>query len=217
MLHADLDAHSVFKYADKGFGILFTNSLLNSLEIDITQRRSNKLTFGESDHSDKLLKPYILKGKKAMRCVAWLGEDMTRRLYIGKTKMSVVARRQWGINGNPRPEDPPRSDDGEEDDDEDMSDRPWDLDYLTDGTHPERWRQPELAPWDEDATTPAQGAFPGGRFVVASFADMNGRSQHPGEPNGRTGLKTFETFMRMVELWRLEYQGHTKYFSLYTE
>lgn len=46
------------------------------------------------------------------------------------------------------------------------------------------------------------------RYVPrAGYARINGKSQHRGQPGGRFGLKMFETFMRMVELWELDHKG----------
>ena len=101
----------IFKYANKGFGILIPACLLNTVEINFSQRRPHEGSLARREPSrpwdsdvdyinarshfgyDQVTQE-IVKGKKAVKRIAYMAEDMVWRLYIGATKLTT-RRHRW--------------------------------------------------------------------------------------------------------------------------
>jgi hypothetical protein len=176
----------VFKYADRGFGILFSASLLAASEVHFKSRRPHTLPNSYDWRSRQAPPPppatEVVRGKKAVKKIAWSAQDLVQRFFIGRTKGTELTR------------------------DELLRNHDIDLDnYDSDNDGPYEMR--EMVKIDiqkPDGTTETK------RVPLAGYARINGRLQHVGQPGGRFGLKMFETFMRMVELWRLDYHKQIK-------
>src|SRR5262249_8033364 len=79
----------VFKYADKGFGILFLSRLLEETKVDFRKRY-------DLYQDEPLSKKYpVMTGKKAIMRIAYLARDYVHRFYIGPTEATPLTD-LWG-------------------------------------------------------------------------------------------------------------------------
>jgi hypothetical protein len=175
----------VFKYADRGFGILFPASLLAASEVHFKSRESHTLpnNYDWLERRGGQAPPPsadAVRGKKAVKKIAWSAQDLVQRFYIGKTKGTELTRDEITF-------------------DEDIDD----YDTENEGSYDTR-QMTVIDIQKPDGTKETK------RVPLAGYARINGRVQHVGQPGGRFGLKMFETFMRMVELWRLDYHKQIK-------
>lgn len=51
----------------------------------------------------------------------------------------------------------------------------------------------------------------GAKVPICSFRRLDALKQHIGQPGGRTGIKSFELFLRHCGAWKLECEGRLKY------
>jgi hypothetical protein len=114
----------------------------------------------------------MVYGKKAVKRVAFLGEDTAHRFFLGKTRMESPIIHAYGG-------------------DEMNSDV-------------ESWYGP-----DNRRASPDR--LEGKKYVRASVAAMNSRTQHVAQPGGRGGVGSgFELLMRLAALFKFESQDRLK-------
>ncbi|PWW79756.1 hypothetical protein C7212DRAFT_355530 [Tuber magnatum] len=102
----------VLKYASRGFGILIPASLMNTLTVDFDARKPKTPSCPQAYYRGRYGRygnPHgriVYSGKKAVKRIAFLAQDMIHRFYLGSTPLSALIRAEEGLSD----ED---SDDGE--------------------------------------------------------------------------------------------------------
>ncbi|RPB01905.1 hypothetical protein L873DRAFT_1802733 [Choiromyces venosus 120613-1] len=93
----------VLKYADRGFGILIPASLMNTLTLDFDARKPKTPSCRQSDRNgwgdrtrNNIKGEIVYSGKKAVKRIAFLAEDMIYRFYFGSTPLSAPIRADQG-------------------------------------------------------------------------------------------------------------------------
>jgi hypothetical protein len=83
----------VFKYAERGYGLLFTSDVLKSSDVDFSNRSPHRLPYAPYRGNSKWKQihkdvPNVshLTGKKAFKKIQWNANDQVQRLYFGKSE-----------------------------------------------------------------------------------------------------------------------------------
>ncbi|CAZ85051.1 unnamed protein product [Tuber melanosporum] len=95
----------VLKYASRGFGILIPASLMNTLTVDFDARKPKVSSCHESHFPGRSGGRYgkprgeiVYSGKKAVKRIAFLAQDMVHRFYLGSTPLSALIRAEEDLS-----------------------------------------------------------------------------------------------------------------------
>ncbi|TGZ76316.1 hypothetical protein EX30DRAFT_375585 [Ascodesmis nigricans] len=87
----------IFKYADRGYGILFPAALLATTKVDFNHRwtysspsEPHEVLWWRRYNQRDTIAPDVMTGKKAIKRIAYYAEDAFRRYFIGPTEATVL-------------------------------------------------------------------------------------------------------------------------------